>query len=301
MIHFFRFKDEFIPRVLEHQRTSGITGKVVLLLDNASPHLSLDKLNAINENFEAVYLPPNVTALIQPMNQGVIATTKKMYKKNLLTSLLLEEKPEGAVKFIQCLNLRDCLAMLSLAWNSVHPSTLQKAWKSLLGDSFLPNSIPDSGNIQDPLFNIDANDNEPKFCPDLPTFPSEICRRVSQLLSGPDYSVEESRDFILKWLKNDDDNIDCGWEPLSDSDIVNIITSATCISETESETEESDSIFQDHDPLAVMPTEAFEGLMKFKTWFKPRPECGSTQLRQIEEFENVLAQNMPGALQNQYF
>ena len=62
-MNFFRFKDEFIPRFLAHQRTSGITGKVILLLDNAPSHPNVDELNKVNANFEAVYLPLNVSAL----------------------------------------------------------------------------------------------------------------------------------------------------------------------------------------------------------------------------------------------
>ena len=224
MIHFFRFKDEFIPRVSAHQKTFGITGKVVLLLDNAPCHPSLDKLNAINENFEVVYLPPNVEALIQPMEQGLIMKMIKLYKNNLLTYLLLSYKPEGAIKFLQDLNLRDCFAILSLTWDSVDSSTLQKAWKSLLGDSFIPNKVPFSVNIKDPLSNINADDNEMEFYTDSSSFPSEICNRVSQILSGPDYSVEESKKFLLEWLKNDNDDTHCGWEPLSDSDIVKLVT-----------------------------------------------------------------------------
>ncbi|XP_033215441.1 tigger transposable element-derived protein 2-like [Belonocnema kinseyi] len=226
------YRDEFIPRVLVHQRTTGVTGKVVLLIDNAPCHPSLDDLNAINNNFEVIYIPPSVTALIQPMDQGLIVATKKLYKKNLLRRLLISEKPEGAVKFLNELNLQDYFGMLSLAWDSVKSSTHQKAWEPLLGESFVLNSAPAPvniqdplsiddacGNIQEPLPNVDAVISEPESPTDLLSFPYEICDQVCELLSASDCSLEETKDFLLKWFENDDNDNDCGRESLPESDV----------------------------------------------------------------------------------
>ena len=269
--------------------------KVVLLLDNAPSHPSLDELNAVNENVEVIYLPPNVTALTQHMDQGVIAIVKKLYKKNLLRHLLLGRKPEGAVKFLHDLNLRDCCAMLRLAWDSVHQSTLQKAWKSLLGDSFIPS------NVQDPSCNIDANGNELDLQTDSPSSTSEICDRVSQILSGPNYSVEESRKFLLEWLENDHTDTDCGWEPLSDGDIVNFVRNGTCQPEPVNKMEESETTFQNPDRMEITSTEIFEYLVKIKSWMESRPEFSSIHLHQVEELENIIRSNMPETSQNKVY
>ncbi|XP_033227960.1 jerky protein homolog-like isoform X1 [Belonocnema kinseyi] len=222
------YKDVFIPRVLERQKEDGITGKVILLLDSAPSHPSLEELNAINENFEVVCLPHNVTALIQPMAQGIIASTKKLYKKDLLTRLLLSEKSEGPVQFLKELDLPDFFGMLSLAWHAVESSSLQKAWKPLLSAKQGTNSKP--GEEEDPL-SIDnpVIVSEPESPPAVISFPHEIWDQVSELISAPGYSMKKSREYLLKWFENDDD--DCGWESLSDSDIVNLVTN--CRSETE--------------------------------------------------------------------
>ena len=84
----------FIPQVLKNHRTFEILGKVVLILDNAPLYPSLHELNSINANFEVVYLPPNDTALIQPMDQGSISVTKKLYNRKLLKRVLLNEEQE---------------------------------------------------------------------------------------------------------------------------------------------------------------------------------------------------------------
>ena len=91
--------------------------------------------------------------------------------------------------------------MLRLAWNSVNQSTLQKASKSLLGNSFIPNNIPIFADIQDPPSNIDANVNELELRTNSPSSTSKICNQVSQILSGPNYSVEKSRKFLLEWFE----------------------------------------------------------------------------------------------------
>ena len=82
------FKHEFIPKVRKFREEQGKTGKVILLLDNASSHPDIAVLNSIDENFIVKYLPPNVTALIQPMDQGVIEKVKRLYRKEMSSSFV---------------------------------------------------------------------------------------------------------------------------------------------------------------------------------------------------------------------
>lgn len=53
--------------------------RVMLLLENAPSHPSATKLNAsYDETVQVMFLPPNVTDLIQPMDQGVIEKVKRV-------------------------------------------------------------------------------------------------------------------------------------------------------------------------------------------------------------------------------
>lgn len=137
----FRFEEIFITCALEFQNLSKILGKILLIVDNSPAHPPLEELNGINENVEVLYLPPNVTALIQLMDQGAISITKKYYKKNLLRRLLFADQIEGADTFLKNFNLRDCFPLLKNAWSTLQDSTLNKIWKPIFGNSCLLNEI----------------------------------------------------------------------------------------------------------------------------------------------------------------
>ncbi|KFD50258.1 hypothetical protein M513_08886, partial [Trichuris suis] len=91
--HVFKewFEGTFIPEVKTYQSSIGKTGKVLLLIDNAPAHPSAQYIDAVDEFVTVKFLPPNVTPLIQPMDQGVIANFKRSYRKQLLRELLLSD------------------------------------------------------------------------------------------------------------------------------------------------------------------------------------------------------------------
>ena len=62
--------------------------KALLILDNAPAHppgLEDDILDEF-KFVKVLYLPPNTTAILQPMDQQVIANFKKLYTKHLFCS-----------------------------------------------------------------------------------------------------------------------------------------------------------------------------------------------------------------------
>ena len=68
------FQNKFMPRVKRFCSGKGIPFKILLLLDNAPGHP--DAIEMSNENVEIVFLPPNTTSIIQPMNQGCLDPLK---------------------------------------------------------------------------------------------------------------------------------------------------------------------------------------------------------------------------------
>lgn len=67
------FKDwffkEFVPSTEKFLKENNLPRRAVLLLDNAPTHPDADELK--DGDIKAMFLPPNVTAICQPMDQGV--------------------------------------------------------------------------------------------------------------------------------------------------------------------------------------------------------------------------------------
>lgn len=55
-----------------------------------------------------MFLPSNTTALIQPMDQGVLEAMKRRYRKAVLRKLLLEEQDgRSMVNFVKKMDIID--------------------------------------------------------------------------------------------------------------------------------------------------------------------------------------------------
>ena len=65
-----------MPAVTRHMREKGLPVKALLLLDNASVHPDSASLVSTEGDIEAMFLPANTTALVQPMDQGVLGAMK---------------------------------------------------------------------------------------------------------------------------------------------------------------------------------------------------------------------------------
>ena len=101
----------------------------MLLLDNAPCHPPDYELRTEDGGIFVIYMPPNVTPLIQPMDQNVIRITKLNYRKHLLS---LAVGKEDIIQFLKSLTIKDAISMLKLAWNQLEESVIAKCWKPLL-------------------------------------------------------------------------------------------------------------------------------------------------------------------------
>ena len=100
------FHDLFVPHVQEKLTERGKEPRALLVLDNCSAHPDQDVLISCDGQVKAVFLPPNVTSLIQPMDQGVLESLKRRYRKSLLRDILLSDEDLDIVKFLKAVNLR---------------------------------------------------------------------------------------------------------------------------------------------------------------------------------------------------
>ena len=61
-----------------------------MFFDNCSAHPSEDELVLADGKITAEFLPPNVTALVQPIDKGVLESIKKVYRKSVLRDFILQ-------------------------------------------------------------------------------------------------------------------------------------------------------------------------------------------------------------------
>jgi hypothetical protein len=129
--------------------------QLVLLLDNAKCHSLLqhrmvaewpdrpradiameEKLEGLTtwrlSNLRVVFLPPNTTSFVQPLDQGIIACVKARYRKRLLQWLMGESnKPSNNGKLISDLKptIREAIRWMATIWSNLEEDIVQKCWR----------------------------------------------------------------------------------------------------------------------------------------------------------------------------
>ena len=122
----------FGPSVKKYLLENNLPLQALLVLDNAPAHPPnleddiLEEFSFIN----VLYLPPNTTPLLQPMDQQVIANFKKLFTKHVFrrcfdvtenTNLTLREF------WKEHYNIVICLRFIDIAWQYVTRRTLNSA------------------------------------------------------------------------------------------------------------------------------------------------------------------------------
>ena len=91
--------------------------KIVLFVDNCPAHPSID--NPVSTKL--IFLKPNITSELQPMDQGIIRSLKTHYKTMSLKKLIeVTEKKKPLPEF----SILDAMQMLDLVWGKVTTKTV---------------------------------------------------------------------------------------------------------------------------------------------------------------------------------
>ncbi|XP_057654774.1 jerky protein homolog-like [Diorhabda carinulata] len=160
------FFDKFVPAMEKYLKLKNLPIHVVLLLNNAPSHPSEFELQ--HGDIKAMFLSPHVTPLVPPMDQGVIDSFKRIYRRKYVSALL--EKTEGGCDLfeaIKSLNIKVAIYLAAQDWEEVKKITLQKSWKKVYpGLSMTPETpdIPESDTLADvdvtSLTNEDIDDEQ---------------------------------------------------------------------------------------------------------------------------------------------
>ncbi|XP_066943489.1 tigger transposable element-derived protein 1-like [Macrobrachium rosenbergii] len=122
----------FIPEVKDYCRENKIPFKILLILDNAPTHPQ--NIGDFNENVKVVFLPPNTTSLIQPMDQVAVATFKAYYLRNTFAQAVqaTDNEEKDLRTFWKEFNVLNSIMNIGKAWKEVKKECMNGLWKNLL-------------------------------------------------------------------------------------------------------------------------------------------------------------------------
>ncbi len=124
----------FVPAVRRHMRQQSLDEKVVLLLDNCRAHPPANMLRSDNGKITVMYMPPNTTSVIQPLDQGIISAFKRHYRTELVKEILLSDV--NATEFLKKFYLKEMFRVAGRAWDKVTPTTVENCWVEGLAAAF---------------------------------------------------------------------------------------------------------------------------------------------------------------------
>uniref|UniRef100_A0A5S6Q2U4 DDE-1 domain-containing protein n=1 Tax=Trichuris muris TaxID=70415 RepID=A0A5S6Q2U4_TRIMR len=126
------FHQCFVPEVKSYLRLKGLPFRVLLIIDNAPGHPQSTCF--ANENVEVMFLPPNSTPLLQPLDQGIAKCVKAAYVRLTFARIrdAIDANPQMSVmESWKNFTIADAIALIAEAVQTVKPETLNACWRPL--------------------------------------------------------------------------------------------------------------------------------------------------------------------------
>ena len=162
-----------------NQKMKAKDRSILLLMDNAGCHP--EYLKDKYSNIKIIFLPPNTTSKLQPLDLGIIQNFKVHYRHLLLSKI---EESSTASDVVKSVDLLMALRWVARAWNTVSPDTISRCFKKA--------GVLDSGMgvnrgivIEvDPFDDLDADHQVWDFI--FRTMPAEDRCTVEEYINGED-------------------------------------------------------------------------------------------------------------------
>jgi len=244
------FKTEFVPEVKKFLKSKNLPEKALLIVDNARCHPQKLSVRGI----EMIFFPPNITSIGQPMDQGVLESYKRKYRKLLLDIILSDDAEDDYIELLKKIDMLDVVRWSAQAWNEVAPVTIVRSWRKVLDHRATDQAWGNFANQETDNLN-DAGDLEEVVNAEMEE------NELVELLQ----KIPECRDFeradIREWMHKDDDI------ELADDDIVQLINEEQIEDESdEDEPDETDASFN------ISHAEGFEAIEKALNYMEQQSE-----------------------------
>lgn len=251
------FKTIFVPNVQQDLKSKDLPPKAILVLDNAPSHPEASLLQSDDGNIICYFLPANTTSLMQPMDQSVIETFKRRYRKKFIQNLVMEEEL-SLQEYWKAYNLKDVVDNASDAWADVSEETLKRSWNKLWPVTELSGSVTAEHDA----------------------VTSEILAESAAVFSLDEHEVGE-------WL--DCDEADC-YQPLTDEAILEMsIESDVTDSDTDAEFdggEATDEVATDKD-LRKEAKQAASSIQQFIDWYTQQDDANKVDSMILRRMRNL--------------
>ena len=231
------FHQRFVPSVRIFCCKHKFETKALLLLDNAPSHPSSGTLQSDDGKIKTMFLPPNTTVAIQPMDQAILDPCKRRYKRKLLAHIILENESadKPVPEILKAITMKDVVYWIALAWEEASPDGLRKAWNNL-------HVLPESESDEDVLEAV---------CSDLSS--TDVIEAATPL-------GKDTQDDVAQWMEADTDD----HQVLDDDEIVADMLAGESGDNEESSDEEV------ADDSSVNASEAFDALEVTLRWLEQR-------------------------------
>lgn len=121
------FKNEFVPQVQVFLEEKNLPIRALLITDKSRAQ-NLPRIGDI----ETTSLPPNVTSIIQPFNQGILETLKRQYRFQLVLSILnAQENSIRLDDYLKTFTIREMIYWIHDAWREITPEAIANCWNKI--------------------------------------------------------------------------------------------------------------------------------------------------------------------------
>ena len=201
-----------------NQKMRAEKRSVLLLLDNAGCHPP-EKLQDKFSNIRILFVPPNTTSKVQPLDLGIIANFKAHYKHLFLQHVLARiDEAKNATEVTGSINVLTAIRLVALGWREVKASTIQKCFRKagVLSDDF---EVQVVGEEEDPFVDIDDTVQLGSL---IQSAMGESSCSVEEYVAGEDAlpvcADFDCEDWDENWLNSLNDNPDSDTSDNPDSD-----------------------------------------------------------------------------------
>lgn len=253
------FKNSFVPYAKVKLMDLGLEPKAILILDNCSVYPSEEELVSEDGKFISKFLPPNVTSLIQPMDQGVLECLKRVYRKSVLRELI-SRKEEDMLTFLKKIDMLRVIEKIAISWDDISPATIRKSWRKLI-----------------PIGDAPIDENAACLAENVPTN-DEFVEQFAEL------SIDMTPSDVNAWFQADGP----GYEHMDEQGIIDLVTADPA--GDESDEEDATDVVVLHQQCPISNAEAARMFDRCLTWLRSQPEASMANTSTLVQLRELAAE-----------